>query len=388
MALRFTTQSLPLTERILSSLVFPEKSQVILVQHGVRESIEFALALTNHLKKTKSELLFLTLPFSQDMDAILSGIYEGVCIVNPGKTYNGWIEAPGYLSSILSTAKTPVYLLEIGGSFASEIATNPSAYNQIRGIVDMAWENMQNNSLHDIAPYIPTYSLAWSVFLRIDARNASFRIYRTLDTILTQLHCSIADAKILIVWYGEMGQALGRNFSVCDQVFVADISQKAVQLAKKHGFQSDSCIDSFLPKADIILCATGSRCLERAQISRCKNGAILVSAGSKQQEIELGFLEAYSQFSPTKIQEFLTRYSLPNKALYLIHEGKNASFIGKSFIAPAVDLIYAETLTCLNKILTWEHTGGKKWKHQLQYLSVEERKALITKYEDIQENEL
>jgi hypothetical protein len=89
MALRFTTQSLPLTKSILSSLVFPEKSQVILVQHGVRESIEFALALTNHLKKSKSELLFLTLPFSQDMDAILSGIHEGLYILNPGKTYSG-----------------------------------------------------------------------------------------------------------------------------------------------------------------------------------------------------------------------------------------------------------------------------------------------------------
>ena len=83
----------------------------------------------------------------------------------------------------------------------------------------------------------------------------------------------------------------------------------------------------------------------------CKDGVVLASAGSRQNEIDIEFLEKNTTTLPKLVHEHLKLYTIDGKRVFLVRDGKNANFSTKSCPASSMDLIHAETLTCLKSIL-------------------------------------
>lgn len=78
---------------------------------------------------------------------------------------------------------------------------------------------------------------------------------------------------------------------------------------------------------------------------------VLASAGSRQNEIDMEFLEKHTSTPPESVHEHLKLYTIDGKKVYVVRDGKNANFSTKSCPASSMDLIHAETLTCLESIM-------------------------------------
>lgn len=69
MALKLLEESMPLTRRIARELALPD-SNAIIIQHGVSDAIDFAVALR---EGSGADVLFLPKPFSQNRAALELG---------------------------------------------------------------------------------------------------------------------------------------------------------------------------------------------------------------------------------------------------------------------------------------------------------------------------
>ena len=96
-SLKLEEESMPLISNITSKLDLSEK-WIIMIQHWVRDSIEFALKLKNN---SKAEVLFLPKPFSQKQEDLDYWEQNWLIIENPWNNYEDWLEKEWYLEKTL-----------------------------------------------------------------------------------------------------------------------------------------------------------------------------------------------------------------------------------------------------------------------------------------------
>lgn len=114
-------------------------------------------------------------------------------------------------------------------------------------------------------------------------------------------------------------------------------------------------------------------------IRACKDGVILASAGSRQNEIDMAFLETNTSAPPKSVHEHLKLYVIDGKKVFVVRDGKNANFSTKSCPASSMDLIHAETLTCVQSIVGGLHDP----KQIIHETTKQQRRSLISAHSRI-----
>ncbi len=382
MSLKIGEVSMPLTKKIASELELPEGSSIIVIQHGVQDAIEFALSLRETTIKSGGMVYFLPKPFSQDSTALTKGLNEWLVIHNPGNTYEWGLESDWYLKSLIDNiASQELYVIEVGWCFAKIIREEEWLRKRIKWIIEVTtfWHN--RHLAYETNSLLPTFSIARSPIKEREARHVGLAIYRSIDKILHDLDRAITDAKVLIVGYGMIWKNICRAFSQCERVSVFDNSESVINQAKSEWFiHSDHPEHEFF-NADIIIASTWTRSIWWDIIQKCRDGAILASGGSRQNEIDVEFLEQESSSPPETIHPFLKKYTIHGKSIYLVREWKNANFSSKSCPAFSMDLIHAETLACLKRIIKGDYSLGCS----INETTFEERKELIDEHKKIWE---
>lgn len=115
---------------------------------------------------------------------------------------------------------------------------------------------------------------------------------------------AITDAKVVMVGYGMIWRNVCQAFSLCEDVSVYDTSIEASIRARNDGYSSFSSMEVF-SDADIIVASTGGRSIWPDIINQCKDGVIIASGGSRQNEIDVQFLEQTSTSPVQQIHPFL-----------------------------------------------------------------------------------
>jgi S-adenosylhomocysteine hydrolase len=64
----------------------------------------------------------------------------------------------------------------------------------------------------------------------------------------------------------------------------------------------------------------------------------------------MNYLEEQSS-EKTQIHEYVTRYIINGKEIFVVRDGKNVNFIGESCPDNCMDLIHAGVLACTKKLL-------------------------------------
>lgn len=379
MSLRISAPNMPLTDSISSEILLPNSTGIVIVQHWVQDAIEFALKLKQATDKVKWSLQFLPKPFSQDINALNHWLWQGLLINNPWSSYINWLEALWYLESIIDNIRSEnIYVIEVWWCFAYPIQSKKSFRDRIKWVVEVTTFGHNRHLDSGTNTHIPTFSIARSPIKEREARHVGLAIYRSIDKVLHDLDRAITDAKVVMVGYGMIWRNVCRAFSLCEDVSVYDISIEANLRAKNDGYNSFSSTEVF-SDADIIVASTGGRSIWPDIISQCKDGVIIASGGSRQNEIDVQFLEQTSTSPAQQIHPFLKKYTINGKSIYLIRDWKNANFSGKSCPAFSMDLIHAETLECLNRIIKGDY---KLWSG-INETTDKERRMLIEKHNQL-----
>lgn len=357
MSLNLWKESMPLVEEITKSINL-RNTWIIIIQHWVRDAIDFALKLKEN---SKANVLFLPKPFSQNKEDLDYWENNWLNIVNPWLNYKEWLEKEWFLENEIRNFqnKNWNYLIEVWG--ISAVTMKKDNIFSIKWIVEITtfWHNRHIES--ETSSLIPVYSIARSSIKEAEAKHVGLAVYRSLDLVLHELNRDITNCEITMVWYWMIWQNVCKAFinrSKSINVYDKDIDK--VIKATSDWFNSNTNYNYLIKNSDIIISSTWTweHVINEDFIEKCKNWVLLVSAGSRQNEIDMDFLERKSK-NIEDIHKFIKKYNIWWKEIFVFRDWKNANFAWNSCPSSSMDLIHAETLYCIRNILNWKYTIWK-----------------------------
>ena len=97
MSLKLENESMPITDQLTKEINLKD-TWIIIIQHWVKDAINFALSLKNN---SKAEVIFLPKPFSQKIEDLDYWKQNWLIIEDPWNNYEDWLEKEWYLEKIL-----------------------------------------------------------------------------------------------------------------------------------------------------------------------------------------------------------------------------------------------------------------------------------------------
>ena len=140
------------------------------------------------------------------------------------------------------------------------------------------------------------------------------------NTFLNVTGLSLYGKTVLVVGYGPVGRGAAdaaRSFGAVVEVCDVD---PAARLAASHlGFAATANLEEALPRADVLLTATGrDGSVPLEALARCKNGAFLVNIGHTSGELPVAGLRDHVVATP---RPHVERCELEGRTLYLLAGG-------------------------------------------------------------------
>ena len=377
MSLKLSQDNMLLTNRITSELDLTDEN-ILIIQHWVRDAIDFWLFLE---KNSNANVLFLPKPYSQKKSDLEYWKEKWLLIENPGVTYEEWLEKDGYIKNILEQyRKKSLIIIEVWWIIAEKIVKNWWNINFVKWIVEVttfghnrhieAWTNKK----------IPTYSVARSQIKEEESRHVGYAVYASLHKVLNELDRSVNDCTVTMVWYWMIGQNVCKAFKTVKELNVFDSDLSKILQAQDDWYESSINYEEIIQNSDIIIASTWVRSINPDFIKNCKDWVLLVSAWSRQNEIDVKFLEENTEENVKNIWDFIKRYKIRGKEVFLFREWKNANFAFKSCPAISMDLLHAEVLECVKSILNWDY---KVWDSELNELTNMKRNQLILEHKKL-----
>lgn len=144
----------------------------------------------------------------------------------------------------------------------------------------------------------------------------------TLDGIIRATNILIAGKSVVVVGYGSCGKGVAKSAKgLGANVIVCEVNHFAALQAVYDGFRVMKIEDAALI-GDIFITVTGNKHVIRLEhMKKMKNGAILANSGHFDCEIELNSLTKVAGL-PEKIRPFMEQYTLNNKKLFVLGEGR------------------------------------------------------------------
>lgn len=242
-----------------------------------------------------------------------------------------------------------ILIVDVGGYFVAPLLRiRHSETHNIAGIVEVTkfGHIRYKNKINELS--YPVISIAESRIKTLEGRFVGMSAVTALDKILRDFGLSISGRRALVVGFGLIGKSVAAALKA---------RNLPVKVYDKDGFPQAEAFtlgyivgdkDELLSRADLILSSTATRAISFEDILKCKDGCIIGSVGSKQNEIDVEGLEN-NKISKKKIHPYVTKYKLKNKTIYLLKNGEAINFIVQSCPDEIIDLIFAETLYC------WKH---------------------------------
>lgn len=357
MSLNLWKESMPLVEKITKSINL-KNTWLIIIQHWVRDAIDFALKLKEN---SKANVLFLPKPFSQNKEDLDYWENNWLNIVNPWFSYKEWLEKKWFLENEIKNFqnKNWNYLIEVWG--ISAITMRKDNIFPIKWIVEITtfWHNRHLE--YEKSSLVPVYSIARSSIKETEAKHVGLAVYRSLDFVLHELNRDITNCEITMVWYWMIWQNVCKAFiNRSKNINVYDKDIDKVLKATNDWFNSNTSYCELIENSDIIISSTWTweHVINKNFIEKCKNWVLLVSAGSRQNEIDMIFLEEKSK-NVEHIHKLIKKYNIWWKEIFVFRDWKNANFAWNSCPSSSMDLIHTETLYCIRNILNWKYTIWK-----------------------------
>ena len=318
-------ENLPVTSEIASRIDLQDYPIVVL-QHAVSDTVRFLSHLQR--KSWANDIHFIAKPYSVKPQRIEEIMQAGIH-VSSERNYS-IIETPGYLEKVLERAsknsKLPPIILEVGGCFSRPLSQK---WHNVTWVVEVTTfgHNRYLKTLPDLSA--PIYSIARSKIKEEEANHVGQAVVTSLEILLKDLGRDLCSGQVLMIGYGMIWKSVTNTLKWRNaRTSVYDTSSFRRHEANQRGFETSPHIAELTQSADMIISSTGQQWISADIIRGCPDGIILVSAWSRQNEVDIDFLEKNTS-EKTSIHKYMDRYVIDGKDVFVVREGKNVNFVGE-----------------------------------------------------------
>lgn len=254
----------------------------------------------------------------------------------------------------LGLAGKNVVVLDIGGYFASsidDIAAQSSA--KILGVMEGTENGVQK---YERASHrVPIVTVARSPLKLPEDYLVASSVVFSIEAVLREGAEILQTRSAAVIGYGRVGSSVaeilrGRGISTV----VYDNNPIKLAEAAARGFRACRRLDDALAFSSLVVCATGNRSLDLAGFAMLRDGAVVASVTSADDEINLPAL--VPGYVATRLSEGMTQYQENRsgdlgRRFYLIANGNAANFLHGAVIGPAMQLIEGEKLAAVRELI-------------------------------------
>lgn len=296
------------------------------------------------------------------------------------KEYPIWECTRGYISNnqaavlekINATVKNEFVILDIWGYFASLASRLSEVYGQrFLWIIEDTENGLQRYEKQDILLF-PFISVARSILKEPEDYLVWESIVFATEFILRSFDVLLKNKQAMVIGFWKIGRSIVRhlyNKKVGVLIYDCNLCKGIEALAYGYSFSKER---GAIFSADIIFSATGNMALKGDDFLKLKDGCILVSVTSSDDEIDIGFLE--KNFHKESINSYADEYSHNWKKIIVINQWNSVNFAIQTWVWAFIRLLQAEILHALRMLVTWQ------WKEKVSREIPNSEKEYIAAY--------
>lgn len=316
----------------------------VLVTHVHRQALGYVLTL-NEVYPVES---IVAIPYSADPAAVSDLRDHGFEVVVPGDVADTFAAAAEVCEKGLARSSQPLVVQEVGG-YLAEATARLGGYDHFRGIVEDT--NNGHWRYQRFGPHgCPVLSMAQSPLKDIEDTIIGDAVLFSVERILREeLNAITQGIRASVLGVGKIGMSTAIALRGREAVVsVYDINPAKNILARVLGFFPRP-LREVLSDAHLIIGCTGQTSIRAVDVPHIADGAILVSASSK--DVELPVAELGRACEPTRVSDVTTRYRQPDgRVFYLLNNGRPVNFRDDSVLGTILDMIYSELFVCLREV--------------------------------------
>jgi adenosylhomocysteinase len=259
-------------------------------------------------------------------------------------------------SSLLPTLGTEnVIILDVGGYFAGALGCLHEALgDRLLGVV----EDTENG--HQKYAAVPSHSVqiasvARSLSKRYEDRWVGQAIIYSAEAIVRNAGTTLIGKRPYVIGFGKIGQSIAHNLKnrgLNVTIWDLDSHQRLYARCKDFLVATKS---HGLRECDLVFCATGNKALTGTDFSLIRPGAVVFSATSADDELDLSGLAAYQS---SEAGFALTRYSSGAQHFFLANNGNAVNFLHGAEVRPYIHLVQAAILIGIRQIVSRDIPPG------------------------------
>jgi len=315
---------------------------LIVLTHALPDRPEFLSALGKVLPIS----MVIAVPYSIDNQS-LEVIKKKYHVVQPSLHQ---LSSKTYLQNALSKVvhNEPFAIVEIGGYFAPVVGHLREKYEELfLGVVEDTEAGCRR--YESISPPVcPVVSVARSTLKQPEDALVGPSCLFSTEKILRETGFPLSAMTALVLGYGKIGKSVARALvsrNLPTIVYDHDPTKRILALAE--GFAIPARKEA-LKNADIIFGATGNMSLSSKDLPLLKNGTILISCSSKEQEFDLVTLKA--KYKRHQVAPNLDRFENEGQVVLLLAHGQPVNFVDNAVIGPVLALVQSEIIVALRRL--------------------------------------
>lgn len=255
-----------------------------------------------------------------------------------------------------------VILVDIGGYFANSLDGIVSGFEgALLGLLEGTENGIQKYEQH-LPRLVPIITVARSPLKLPEDYLVGSSVVFSIEAVLRSNAEILQTRTALVIGYGRVGSSIaeilrGRGINTS----VYDCRPAPLAEAAAKGFRAHKQLHKALEDASLVICATGNKALDLKGFALLKNGAVVASVTSSDDEFDMTKLnEAYQRKEGTP--HLITYEEVRGgvvRSFSLVADGNAANFLHGAVIGPAIQLIEGEKLAAIRSLIDGQLPVGK-----------------------------
>jgi adenosylhomocysteinase len=339
-----SSADLPALNSLLKTVPTQHRPRSILVTHILETAVPYVEAVNGVFPVAG----IVAVPYSVSLSAVETLRAKGFMVSVPASIPETFQIAETQILKALADSQHPL-IVQDGGGYVADAAQRLSKYPHFAGIV----ENTNNGfwRYEQTGPHrVPILSRAQSSLKFAEDTIIGDAVVYSIERILREEFAAIAQGlRCAVIGFGKIGRSTAVALRGREAVVsIYDINPIKNMSAKVEGFFPIP-LKELLPQSDLIVGCTGQTSIRGIDMEHIKDGAILVSASSKDTEFALqDFAKACEVW---KMSDIIWRFTQPNGSrFYVLAQGTPINFRDASILGTILDMIYCELFVCMREV--------------------------------------
>ena len=249
-----------------------------------------------------------------------------------------------------------IIIIDIGGYFAHILETLEKTCNQkiIWVIEDTEnWYQKYEKIMHRIST--PIISVARSTLKQWEDFLVGQSVVFSTDYVLRWNNILLHNKYAGIIWFWKIGKSIAMELKWKNiQLWINDINPYKWIEILTYGYNFLDTSELFT-RSDIIFLATWNFSLQWKDFEQLKNGVIIASVTSSDDELDIQYLKTH--YTHEVLNAYTTRYTKNWKDIYVLYEWNAINFINNAVVWEFIYLVQAEIIHAIFSLMQISKTS-------------------------------